>query len=417
MDDVARCPLTRGEGGLPVVALFAMMPDLGNIHLGLTWPGRGKWERVMRSSSAASRRGNLSVVPKAEASTPVEKVAPAEIDVSDGTDLSLPPDIASPLESALRDGGFRLERADTSPLGDDNIRFHRIRGTSASGASEAALLYVDDRRLDMYQEPWFVYSLCIRVCKKLRTSRDSTFGIVFLAPGSTRVPDIWKQQAEDFGDLGVATTVDFRSAGSPARWKGADSSTAMQHVQDWLRNLDIRPLNEPVTDGFDRPRERPAVPDPPRPLPPVVFISYAHVDRSLYTKLRAVLGPLDNDYPGAIWADVDIEPGADWSQTIASAIAAAPVVLAMVSGPFLTSTYIHYHELPPVLEAVEKREKTILWVYAGTCRYEGVVGKWQAAHDITQPLDRLERHRLEDELYKVYDAVEKHLRRLRGPRT
>jgi len=368
----------------------------------------------MRSSSAASRRGNLSVVPKAEASTPVEKVAPAEIDVTDGTDLSLPSDIASPLESALRDGGFRLERADTSPLGDDNIRFHRIQGTSASGASEAALLYVDDRRLDMYQEPWFVYSLCIRVCKKLRTRRDSTFGIVFLAPGSTRVPDLWKQQAEDFGDLGVATTVDFRSAGSPARWKGADPSTAMQHVQDWLRNLDIRPLTEPVTDGFDRPRERAVtVPEPPPALPPVVFISYAHVDRGMYTELRNELGPLDQKYPGAIWADVDIQPGADWSRTIAGAIEAAPVVVALVSGAFLTSTYIHFQELPAMLAAVEQGTKTMLWVYVGRCEYEEVVGKWQAAHDITEPLERLEKFPRQDQLLKVYKAIEAHLRQHR----
>lgn len=368
----------------------------------------------MRSSSATSSR-NLSVVPKAAASAPVEKPLPPDIDVTDGTDLSLPTDIAGPLESALRDGGLRLERADTSPLGDDNIRFHRIRGASASGASEAALLYVDDRRLEMYQEPWFVYSLCIRVCKKLRTSRDSTFGIVFLAPGSTRVPDVWKQQAEDFGDLGVATTVDFRSAGSPARWKNADSSTAMQHVQDWLRNVDMRPLTEPVTDGFDRPRERPALPDPPPPLPPVVFISYAHLDREIYTELRDVLGPLDQRYPGAIWADVDIQPGADWSRTIAGAIDAAPVVVALVSGAFLTSTYIHFQELPAILTAVEQGAKTMLWVYVGRCEYEEVVGKWQAAHDIAEPLERLGKFPRQDQLLKVYKAIEAHLR-LRRPR-
>lgn len=375
----------------------------------------------MRTSSSSSPR--LSVVPKPEMPSRSDAIGPLDLGASpDGTDLSLPWDIARPLEKALRDEGFRLEPADTSPLGDDNIHFHRIRGQAGSGAGAAALLYVDDRRLEANSETTFFYSLCVRVCKQFRARGADMFCIIVLAPGITRFPDAWKQQVDEFADLGVATTIDFHSVGSPARWRNADASTAMQYVQHWLKNVDLKPLADPVTDGFDRRRESPgpgervdtARSDVVAAPTPAVFISYAHDDRPWYQKLREVLTPLDKKYPGALWADDTIQAGTDWFSEIVARVESAPIVVMLVSKKFLASDFIRSHELNRALEAAEQGQKTILWVYVGKCIYQDVVGKWQAAHDIDKPLDRLKEHESEDQLFKVYQAVEARLAQRRG---
>jgi len=377
----------------------------------------------MRSSSARSGPTRLSVVPKGETASPAKTHEASEREAdSEGTDLSLPNEIAGPLGAALDDANFKLESANTTPLGNDNIHFHRILGRSGSGASSAALLYVDERRLDAHQEAWFVYSVCIRICKQFKARKNETLCIIFLAPDTTRFLDTWKQQGEDLEDVGVVTAVNFRSVGSPAKWRNADPQTAMQYVHDWVRNVELRPLRD-AADTFDPRREGPAgvSSDTTRPndlatVGPTVFITYAHDDEKWYTDLRKTLKPLDLRYPGALWADKAIKPGADWMKQIEATLESAPIVVCLVSQSFLASDFIHKYEMNPAREAAEKKQKIILWVYVGKCMYADVgIGRWQAAHDITQPLNRLSIPEQEDQLLKVYEAVAEHLARLRTP--
>lgn len=121
-----------------------------------------------------------------------------------------------------------------------------------------------------------------------------------------------------------------------------------------------------------------------------VFISYSHKDIEWIEKIKIHLKPYVRNMSIDIWDDSQIQPGTLWRDEIEKALKSANIAVLLVSPHFLSSDFIVEHELPPLLNAAQKRGLTILWVPVSSSSYaETDIAHYQAMHDPKRPLDKL----------------------------
>lgn len=121
-----------------------------------------------------------------------------------------------------------------------------------------------------------------------------------------------------------------------------------------------------------------------------VFVSYSHKDKRIFEDFRTMLAPALEAGRLDLWSDQEIPVGGRWSDAIERALASANVAVLLVSQNFLASHFIASNELPPLLDAAINKGVTIFWVFISSCLYkETEIARYQAAHDISRPLDRL----------------------------
>jgi hypothetical protein len=348
------------------------------------------------------RSGNVAYFTKATPAKAPQDTSPsadARTGASLGVDLSLPANIQSELESALDQHGFRLEMKDTNPLGQDNIRFHRICGTSPSGPSSAVLFYVNEERLRLKAcaDAYFMYSLCVRGCKKFKTGDADTLSLVVLTPEGTDCPGTWVQQINDFNNIGAAAEAECLKIPPPERWADAGVEVAMQYADPWIRRLGPNALREaagPVGQSGERAITASTygtdlTGQGPDASSPHVFISYSHKDGRRCGELYTALKPLESD-GYKIWKDTSIDAGDEWEPTLKRALRAARVVVMLVTQDFIASDFIGREEVAPTIEAAKNKQKALVWVIWEGCAVKTLgLSIFQAGHQIDPPLAKL----------------------------
>jgi TOMM system kinase/cyclase fusion protein len=126
------------------------------------------------------------------------------------------------------------------------------------------------------------------------------------------------------------------------------------------------------------------------PIRDKVFISYSHQDHEWLEHLETMMKPLVRSGAVLPWADTMIRTGADWHEHIQTALATAKVGVMLVSSNFLASDFIAEIELPALLTAAAEEGLQVCWILVSACLHEtSGLSRFQAAHDISRPLDSL----------------------------
>jgi hypothetical protein len=87
--------------------------------------------------------------------------------------------------------------------------------------------------------------------------------------------------------------------------------------------------------------------------PPVVFISYAHKDKTYFD---IFVDYLKSQSGWTIWTDRNIEVGSDWYERIHQAINEADVAVLLISADFISSNFIKAHEFAS-LQTIQQLKK------------------------------------------------------------
>jgi hypothetical protein len=120
-----------------------------------------------------------------------------------------------------------------------------------------------------------------------------------------------------------------------------------------------------------------------------------------------MLAPLLTKDAIAVWDDTKIKIGARWDDEIHSALESARVALLLVSDNFFASDYIMEYELPAILAAAECKELSVLWILIAPCLYQETdLQRFQAAHDPSEPLSSLPRHKRKAALLSLCKAIQ-----------
>lgn len=101
-----------------------------------------------------------------------------------------------------------------------------------------------------------------------------------------------------------------------------------------------------------------------------IFFIYARADQKYKQRIINNLSPLIQDGTITVWSDEHIPPGADWEKEIRKNLNTADVILALVSGDFLGSSYIQSTEMLLAFERHEKKEVEIIPIILGACLWE-----------------------------------------------
>jgi len=140
------------------------------------------------------------------------------------------------------------------------------------------------------------------------------------------------------------------------------------------------------------------------------FISYSHKDIEILNQLKVFLKSLETRGILECWDDSKIEVGKKWKKEIKTALDEAKIAILLVSEDFLASDFINKNELPPLLDAAEQDQATILSVIIRPCNFNpSPLSEYQTVNPPDQPLSGMNQHDREKLFVKLAEIIEKKL--------
>lgn len=123
------------------------------------------------------------------------------------------------------------------------------------------------------------------------------------------------------------------------------------------------------------------------PEPLSAFVSYSHADAKLKAELIKHLAPLDRLKLVSHWHDGEIKPGDNWEKVIADRMAAAKLVLLLISSDFIASDFCYEKELAAALKRDKAKTARVLPVILRPCLWQELpFGKLQATPHEGKPI-------------------------------
>jgi hypothetical protein len=151
-----------------------------------------------------------------------------------------------------------------------------------------------------------------------------------------------------------------------------------------------------------------------------IFVSYSHRDSKYLEHLKIHLTPYlqGGEIERWLWDDTRILTGSYWFEEIQRALQSADAAILLVSADFLASRFIRENELPPLLEAAQRRGTLIMPVILRSCAFQNdkKLSQFQAANDPSRPLLSLPNAQREKEWAQVARNIAKALRALQAKR-
>jgi hypothetical protein len=119
-----------------------------------------------------------------------------------------------------------------------------------------------------------------------------------------------------------------------------------------------------------------------------IFLSYAHEDEEMKSQLDKNLIMLKRSDKVSVWQDRQLMAGMEWDDTIKKELAAADIILLLVSVDFNNSQYIWDKELKVAMERHEKGEARVIPIILRTCDWTGMpYAKLQALPTGAKPIN------------------------------
>lgn len=100
-----------------------------------------------------------------------------------------------------------------------------------------------------------------------------------------------------------------------------------------------------------------------------VFLSYAHADEDMKNQLDRFLVNLKRSGSIEVWQDRQLLPGTEWNEAIKNEMAAADIILLLISVDFNASNYIWEKELATAMQRHEKGEARVIPVILRDCEW------------------------------------------------